>query len=401
MPFPFTLPTTSSFSFSATYSSRSHPSLPLTASTHRAVVRDALKKHKRLPPASQASNIPSLVSSLTTYLPYLLAIDAGLRDEPAAGLHVSPTSSAPPSIEWRPTLSDTPVRAIEPPRVKLHDLAHEIAFVLVTLANCHVLLARSALHPLYVTSTATLGSQERTTAVNTATRHLLNAAAVYEHAASRADGSSPPPCADIAPSAIRALGDLALAEATLLVVLKDDPYPAVVAQDRNQFDNEWMYKAPSIPKVRTNLFIRLCLAAAERAASAAGPLKDCATGKVDGGIVRYADDLWRTSRAKACRFSGIDSETTGEVGKAIAFLNGGLGELGIEVKEDKGKRGFGLGRLKKEWSEKREDRKVERGAAWGIDGGRAEEGRVMEMLSEKWNKTNDTVCPILRFPSPL
>lgn len=400
MPFPFALPTTSAYSFSSTYTSTSHPSLPLTASTHRAVVRDALKKHKRLPPASQSANVPSVISSITSYLPYLLAIDAGLRDKSTAGLHVSPASSTPPSIEWRPTLSDAPVRSVERPRVKLHDLAHEIAFVLVTLANCHVLLARSALHALYVTSTATLNSQERAAAVNTATRHLLNAVAVYEYAASRADRSRTPPCADIAPSTIRALADLALAEATLLVVLKDDPYPAVVAQDRNQFDNEWMYKAPDIPKVRTSLFIRLCLAAAEHAASAAGPLRDCDVGKVDVGIVRYADDLRRTSRAKACRFSGIDSETTGEVGKAIAFLNGGLGELGIEVKEDKGRRGFGLGRIKKEWSEKREDRKVEKGAAWGVDGGRAEEGRVIEMLSEKWNKINDTVCLYCLIPCP-
>lgn len=89
------------------------------------------------------------------------------------------------------------------------------------------------------------------------------------------------------------------------------------------------------------------------------------------------------------------------------MLNGGLGELGIEVKDEAGKKkGFGLSRLKKEWSEKREDRRVEKEAAWGIDAGRAEEGRVIEMLSVKWNRDNDMVCHLSRFlpwnhvPSP-
>ena len=50
-----------------------------------------------------------------------------------------------------------------------------------------------------------------------------------------------------------------------------------------------------------------------------------------------------------------------------------------------------MGRLKKEWSEKREDRKVERGTGWGADGGRLEETRVIEMLEAKWTKQNDTV----------
>lgn len=401
MPFPFTLPTTSSFSFSSTYASPSHPSLPLTASTHRGVVRDALKKHKRLPPASQSSNVPTIVNSLTDYLPYLLAIDAGLRDEAVADLRVSPTSTAPPSVEWRPTLSDTAVRNVEAPRAKINDLEHEIAFVLVTLANCHVLLARSALHPLQVTSAAVTNPQERTAAINAAMRSLLEAAAVYEHAATRADAiQRAPPCADVAPSTVRGLAALALAEATLLAVLKDDPYPAVVAQERNKLDKEWMYKAPNIPKVRAHLFARLCLAAGEHAARAASLLRASPAGKIDAELLRYVEDLRRTSRAKACRFFGIDSELGGQMGVAIAWLNGGLKELGIEVPasyEAGRKKSFGLSRLKKEWSEKREDRRVEKEAAWGIDAGRAEEGRVLEMLSDKWNRDNDMVRNFSRF----
>ncbi|PKS07895.1 hypothetical protein jhhlp_006503, partial [Lomentospora prolificans] len=362
--------------------------------TPRGVVRDALKKHKRLPPSSQSANLPTVTSTITSYLPYLLALDYGLRPDSTA-IRVEATSSVP-TIEWRPTLTDVAIPGREGPRAKIRSLDQEVSFVLLTLANAHTLLARAALHPLYLTSIASVGTTERTTAIQAATRSLLDAASIYEYAATRAENrvaKKPIPCVDIAPSTIRGLGALALAEATLLAVLKDDPYPAVVAQDRNENDREWMYKAPDIPKVRAHLFARLCLAAAEHAARASAQLQAAAAstmaGKVDGELVKYVEDLRRTSRAKACRFFGIDAELGGQSGTAIAWLNAGLQELGAERKDDK--KSFGLSRLKREWSDKREDKRVERETDWGADGGKLEETRVLDMLSEKWNKMNDTV----------
>lgn len=204
---------------------------------------------------------------------------------------------------------------------------------------------------------------------------------------------------------MRAQSHLALAEATLLAVLKDDPYPAIVAQDRNEKDNEWMYKAPDIPKVRAHLFARLCLAAAEHAAQAhslcahQGGVTSSAKGggKINDSFIRYLDDLRRTSRAKACRFFGIDKEIGGQTGEAIAWLHAGLQELGVERKENDGKKTGLSGRLKKEWTEKREDRKVEKGLNWGADAGKVEEIRVLEMLEAKWTKQNDTVGSFLSF----
>ncbi len=211
-----------------------------------------------------------------------------------------------------------------------------------------------------------------------------------------------PPCLDITPATVRAQSSLALAEATLLAVLKDDPYPAVVAQDRNQNDTEWMYKAPDIPKVRAHLFARLCLAASEHAAQAHSL---CASaggkgtgGRLSEGFLRYLEDLRRTSRAKACRFFGIDAELGGQTGNALAWLLAGLEELGVAPKS--AKKSSGLGRLKKEWTEKREDRRVEKGSAnWGSDAGRLEETRVIEMLEAKWTRQNDTVCTLLLLPA--
>jgi len=228
-------------------------------------------------------------------------------------------------------------------------------------------------------------------AVSTATRNLLDAAAIYDYLAARAEGLvTNSPCTDISPAAVRAQCSLALAEATLLAVLKDDPYPAVVAQDRNENDTEWMYKAPDMPKVRAHLFARLCLAASEHAARAHSLCAGRASGgKVSEAFVRYLEDLRRTSRAKACRFFGIDAELGGQTGTGIAWLHAGLQELGVERKEVK--KSGGLGRLKKEWVEKREDRKVEKGSNWGADAGKLEETRVLEMLEAKWTKQNDTV----------
>lgn len=392
MPFPFVLPTTSSFSFSSSFSCESHPSLPLNASTHRGVVRDTLKKHKRLSPTSQAANLQTIVSSLNIYLPYLFGFDAGLHRQSIHGDEVRVTATSTPAIEWRPTLSDNAVPGKEQARVKIQSLEYELFFSLSALGYAHTNLARAALHPLYVTSGAPVGTQERTTAVQTATKHLLDAASVHDFLARRAEGSvTSPPCADISASTTRALASLALAEATLLAVLKDDPWPAVVAQDRNKNDREWMYKAPEIPKVRALLFARLCLAASDHAAQASALCKTTTKGisKLNDSLVQYVGHLQATSRAKACRFFGIDAELSGQTGNALGWLQAGLQELGVEPKE--AKKGLSLSRMKKEWSDKREDKKVEKGAGWGSDAGKVEESRILEMLHEKWTKVNDTV----------
>ncbi|KAK9417054.1 hypothetical protein SUNI508_09072 [Seiridium unicorne] len=392
MPFPFVLPTTSSFSFSSSFTCDSHPSLPLNASTHRGVVRDALKKHKRLSPASQPPHLPSVVSNINSYLQYLFAFDAGLKQHSVQGHEISAVPTSAPAIEWRPTLSDNAVPGKEQARVKIQSLEYELFFSLSALGYAHTNLARAALHPLYVTSGALVGSQERTTAIQNATKHLLDAASVHDFLARRAESLvTNPPCADISASTTRALASLALAEATLLAVLKDDPYPAIIAQDRNKNDREWMYKAPEIPKVRAHLFARLCLAASDHAAQASALCKATSKGtpKLNESLVRYVEDFQKTARAKACRFFGIDAELSGQTGNALGWLQCGLQELGVEPKE--AKKGLSLTRMKKEWTEKREDKKVEKAAGWGSDAGKLEESRVLEMLHEKWSKVNDTM----------
>lgn len=393
MPFPLTLPTTSSFSFSAYFNSDSHPSLPLTASTYRGVLRDTLKKHKRLPPSEQSSHLSALLLSLNNYIPYLLAVDGGLGSQPVAGEELDVVLKSTPTVEWRPTLSETSIPGREATRLKIQSLEYEIYFVLSTLAYTYTLLSRVSLHPLYSSATASPTPDQRTGAINTAMKHLLSAASVHDYLSTRSDQvSTDPPCIDITKPTFKALTSLAMAEATLLAVLKDDPYPAAVAQDRNKNDKEWMIKAPEIPKVRAHLFARLCLASAEHAANALSLLKTgSGNGKIDAELLKYVEDLRRAGRGKACRFFGIDAELGGQTGTGIAWLQAGMHELGMSSKGEGRQKGLSLGRFKKEWTEKREDKKVEKGAAWGSDAGKLEEGRVLEMLEKKWVKMNDTV----------
>ena len=359
------------------------------------MLRDALKRHKRLPPASRAGDIATVISSLHGYVPYLLAVDAGVSSHTLAGGEViNVVLKSAPVISWRPTLSGDLVPGRDRPRVKVTSLEYEIFFVLSTLAFAYISAARSLLQPLHATSGDFVASAERTAAIQTASKRLLDSASIYDYLATRSEQiSSPPGCVDVAPATARGLASLALAEATLLAITKDDPYPAAVAQGRNKNDREWMFKSPDIPKTKAHLNARLCLAASDHAAKAASLCQSAGTGtsKMSPGMLRYIEDLRRTCRAKACRFFGIHAEIDGNTAEGIGWLRAGFQALGAEARDGDGRKASSFSRLKKGLTEKREDRRVEKETSWGADAGRLEEIRILEMLDEKWNKINDTV----------
>ena len=393
MPYHFSLPTTSPVALPSCVNSSSHPSLPLSATSYRSVLRNALKKHRRLSPQAQSPNLNAVLAALEGYIPYLLTLDAGLSDVAIREEEIDVTLQEEVDVEWRSSIAaKAPGRAS--PRVKGKGLDYEICCVFSTLGYVYTLLARSQLHMLYDTITPT--TEQRGSIISAATKRLLEANAVHAHLANRCGENAPSGVIpESSSSAQRALAELALAEATLLAVLKDDPWPGVVAQDRNKNDKEWMIKPPEIPKVRAHLFARLCLAAADHAGAAEAMLSSVAggpTGRIDDSLIRYTADLKRTSRAKACRFFGIDADMGGETGKGIAWLMAGEDELGFAKSYSDGSKLQGLAKFKKEWTERREDKKTESGGNWGRDAGRLEEARIIEVLKKKWNKINDTVC---------
>jgi hypothetical protein len=396
MPFPFVLPTTSSISYTDYFSSSTHPSLPNCATTARGVLRDVLKRHKRIPPSSQASNLSTVQSALNDYIPYLFALDAGLSGASCAGEEVDLVLVKELEVEWRSTLSWS-IPGREPARVKLKSLESELCYTLSTLAYVNSLQARAQLHTLY---NATLPSPEqRATAIGAAMKHFLDANSIHTYLVNRAgQWNSQPAAVDISASTMGALAALTMAEATLITVLKDDPYPSVVIEDRNKSNKDWMFKSVDIPKVRAHLFARLCLAASEHAAKSQAMLGH--SSKMEEDLLKYVDDLRRTAKAKACRFLACDADSGGKTEEGIAWLRGAKKELGFTAfAADEEKKSSGFSKLRKDWQEKREDRKIEKGVYWGTDAGRFEEGRIVDMLLKKWEKMNDTVGVQLVPPS--
>lgn len=449
MVYAFALPTTSPLSFQSFISSSTHPSLPQSASTARHALRLALKAHKRLPRGPpQDAHLPIVLAALNEYIPFIFAISRGLNaqhgEADAPGL-AKESNNSPPRIEitvraeiesaWKPTLSagntlsigssnqpgNKSIRA-RGGRVAGRGIEFEIAFTLTTLGYVLSRLARvGVLESVYATNT--LVSEARTAAIQSSSRHLLQASSVHGLLASSpafaAATSSLVP--DIDSTAQSALASLALAEATLLAVLKDDAYVTACIQARNPNDKEWMVKAPEIPNVRALLFARLCVRAAEYAEQAAAGLGAAGSGasrsgRIDEDVTRYASVLGRVARARACRFFGIDAELAGKVGEGIAWLQGARTHLGLRggagsssAADENAQSKGGFSRLKREWTERREERKIGKDAGAGRgekgplepgdDAGRDEEGRVLSMLEAKWVKMNDTVsfAPCLTF----
>ncbi|OJJ46196.1 hypothetical protein ASPZODRAFT_159753 [Penicilliopsis zonata CBS 506.65] len=435
MVYAFALPTTSHLSFQASLSSSTHPSLPQAASTARHALRLALKAHRRLPRGPrQDAHLPAVLAALTEYLPYLFAISHGLSGravELSAAAEVDIALHAEIEAEWLPTLSETglSLKALahskggRSGRIHGRGIDFEIVFVLATLGYVLAGLARSGVvTTLY--AAVTPSAEQRTAAVQTATRQLLQAASVHYLLSTFTDvgssttittstSTSSSGVPDVNPGTHSALSSLALAEATLLAVLKDDSYVAASIQARNPHDREWMVRAPTIPKVRALLFARLCVRAAEYAEQAAAGLG--AVGGGDADLVRYVRVLGRVARARACRFFGIDAELAGKVGEAIAWLRAARGALGLPAGEadattattTTNSKSKGFSKWKKEWAERREERRMDRDAGDkskgelepGDNAGRDEEVRVIEMLETKWVKMNDTINTQIIPPS--
>jgi len=391
MPFPFTLPTTSFVPFSDYFSSSTHPSLPLACTSSRAVLRDALKKHARLPPASQPAHVNAVLDALNDYVPYLFALDAGLSRQPVSGEEVDVILLKELQVEWRCTLTST-LPGRKPPRQKLRSLETELFFTLSTLAYTHTLLARSHLGPLHQPSSSSSSSaaaaapspeEHRTKAIASAMHHLLTAHSLHtylltRHHASPSTTPTPHPL-DIQPAVLSALASLALSSATLITVQKDDPYPTRLLSQTDAASKDYLIGDQPLPSVRARLLAHLCLAASDHASRAVAALANVSG--VEGDVVRFARDLRDVGRARGARFLGVDAEGKGKVGEGIGWLRVGKKELGMAG-------GEGMAKLKRDWRERR----VGKGKAeWGVDAGKAEEGRVLEWLEGRWGKMNDTV----------
>ena len=415
MVFNFPLPTPSPLPLHSLFSSPTHPSLPQSASTARQALRQTLKRHTKLNAAQQAQHLQPVLAAIETYLPLLFALSRGVN---GADRRIEVVRRGDIDVEvqvgWTPTISAhsslslqrlNPNRHADSARVKGSGLEFELAFVMTALGYVLSNLARArCLRTLYGVKTPT--TEDKTGAISAGMKNLLRAASAHTYLAASSTTTAVP---DVDSSTQSSLSHLAMAEATLFAVLKDDAYLAACVQARNPHDTDWMVKAPDIPKVRALLFARLCVRAAEYAEQAAAAAT--AVSGVDEELWVYLGVVGGVGGAWGWGFLGVDGFLDGRVGEGIAWLRAGRGSLGVRselagdvVDSDKGKGRLGLSRLKRGWSEKREERKVEKDAGsskgageseaeldWGDDAGREEEARVLDMLEEKWMKMNDTV----------
>lgn len=394
MPFPFVLSTTSHLSFQQNFISSTHPSLPSTATSQRNLLRSTLKTHKRLRAVEQSTNLNEVLSALTSYLKYVCTLDSALSGVTVNDEDVDLALTKEIEVQWRPTLSSGSIPGREAERVRGQGLDYEYFFVHQMYAIVQNLLARQALLGLYASSVPS--SEKRVELIQAATRHLKSACSIHMflvHRASSSDGPPelPPFAVDVSINMQSALQRLAQAEFNLLSAFKDDPYPAILVQARNELDREWMIKAPEIPKTRAQVLTRLCIAAAEHAGSASAILR--AERRVTKDLIEYVDDLRRMARARACRFQAIGADGHGETGKGVAWVYAGLSELGLEVNAKEGSsKASGLSKLKASWQERKEDKRIGKGSTrWGSDAGKSEEARILEYLEKKLVKSNDTV----------
>ncbi|EED13259.1 pH-signaling protein PalC, putative [Talaromyces stipitatus ATCC 10500] len=439
MVYNYNLPTTSHLSFQNYIYSNTHPSLPQAASTARHALRIALKTHKRLSVREQENNLLVVLNALNEYIPYLFAINDGLSGRSirtGGGVDeeetIDITLKEELVVEWRPVLISSLSSIVKSAgtgnanhRIKGRGVDFEIAFVVGTLGYVLSNLARvTVLRILYASSTPT--AEQRAAAMQNATKYLLQASSAHTLLAKsftisdEAAGAQVNYVPQLNTTVQTALATLALAEATLLAVLKDDAYTFACIQARNPNDKEWMVRAPEIPKVRALLLARLCVRSAEHAEQAFSGLgsagasrsstSSAAAAKIDEDLVKYVQTVIKVSRAKACRFFAIDAELSSKVGEAIAWLRAGKGALGIkralvpEGQSTAGKSGT-FSKLKKEWSDRRDERRLVKSSSnagtsgivqgdelsRGDDAGWEEEGRVIETLELKWVKMNNTI----------
>ncbi|KAI9731981.1 MAG: hypothetical protein M1834_004432 [Cirrosporium novae-zelandiae] len=393
MPFIITLPTTSHVNLTASHSSATHPSLPLAATHHRSALRLALKQHKRLPPTSRPSHLPTVLSAIEGYLPYLLALEEGLSGRPVAGEEILITLHNEPRIQWRdPLAPQYNPNPTTPRRIKGLGLDLDLIFTLTTLALSYTALSAAIF----------ISSSSSDSIFQTSTKHLLTAASIHTHISTLLTTSPFPKyiqTPSVIPTIHAALSSLALAVSTLFAVAQSDPYPASIIADLSPDDTSYLSSPPEIPKVRALLFVRLCIAASEHAAKAVSLLADIKG--VDEGIRKYATQVRSLSRARAARMLGVDAERGGKMGEAIGWLDVALNELGAtsfshEKSSGPGGNGKGFSRLKEKMGRSSSSSKVPQSTSSTPSStpdptSKATELLVLRTLHSRWVKINDSV----------
>ncbi|QRV79408.1 vacuolar protein sorting-associated protein BRO1 [Ceratobasidium sp. AG-Ba] len=299
----YELPTTGALSFSelCTDISGSYVAQLANATEARANVRTVLKASKRT--------------------------DTSERDY----LKVVKMSICQPIFSWRTTLS-THTLGTEPPRLDVHGLHAELAFILLTTAY--------ALSNLSAASVASLGTYERDRSLPDAERRtkddkltfaiklLCRAAGIFTHVAqvvipewskspAASSGARPP---DLTKDVVSALAKLALADAQSLTVRK------LLTRSAAQ---SALSPGPPLPRghPEPSLVAKLTLHTASLYASGRSLADTAGRKTVSQDVRKYLEDEAALSVALAHKWLGVEAGEAGKTGEAIGYLKWAKGEL--------------------------------------------------------------------------
>ncbi|CAE6424710.1 unnamed protein product [Rhizoctonia solani] len=376
----YDLPTTGALSLSELCIdiTGSHAANLARATEARANVRAILKASRRTDAGER--DYLKVVKALDDYLPFVNAIIASVAADDLT------LSQEPGKFCWRSTLSHSTLS--DPPRINIHGLHSELAFVLYSSAY--------ALSNLSAASVASLGAYERDRALPDADRRakdeklsfavklLCRAAGIFTHIAQvvipelgKGVGGPRPP--ELREDVANALAKLALADAHALSVRKLLTRSAVEAA---------LSPGPPLPQGHPApaLVAKIHLHTASLFASARG-LTDTSQRKLSllksrGGadnaevsqdIRRYLEEESALNEALAHKWLGVDAGEADRTGDAVGYLKWAKSEL--ESLKDgalsKFKKSGGDGKMKKERS--------------------AEEIESVGMFLKNYSRTNDSV----------
>ncbi|CAE6416711.1 unnamed protein product [Rhizoctonia solani] len=329
----YDLPTTGALSLSelCTDITGSHASNLARATEARANVRAILKASRRTDAGER--DYLKVVKALDEYIPFVNAVIASVAADDL-------TLAQEPIFSWRSTLSHSTLS--DPPRINVHGLHSELAFVLHSSAY--------ALSNLAAASVASLGTYERDRALPDADRRakdekltfavklLCRAAGIFTHIAQvvipelgKGVGGPRPP--ELREDIANALAKLALADAHALSVRKLLTRSAVQAA---------LSPGPPLPQGHPPpaFVAKIYLHTASLFASARG-LTDTSQRKlsmlmsragsdnaeVSQDIRRYLEEETALSEGLAHKWLGVDAGEAGRTGDAVGYLKWAKSQL--------------------------------------------------------------------------
>ncbi|KAK9466914.1 hypothetical protein V1512DRAFT_207338 [Lipomyces arxii] len=279
--YSFALPTTGVFSYSQCISSSDYYQLLADADTHRARMRDVLKRAKR----KNVQDVLEVVKVIEDYIPYAFTIKTGLE----TGELLLDTEIV---TSWRLPLSAEKIHVVEAKRVQMPTIYFEVSMTLLAYAVSLLALAEE----VYAA-----GSQDRW---KHCTTHLLAAQSVLLYISTHQMELSSPAPIDLQPLTLAPLLNLISGSLHLLILYKPSTTSAA-------------------------LLTRVAIFALDKftAANSLAPSQ-----LLNTGLDHWLRDAKTLTTGLVQKYMAIDREAKHEVGSAIALCASARADLKPNLK---------------------------------------------------------------------